>query len=41
VILPIANADNSQHAADENIRLANLWYSIGVYAPNRACVVVR
>jgi acetylornithine deacetylase/succinyl-diaminopimelate desuccinylase-like protein len=25
VIVPIANHDNNQHAADENIRLGNLW----------------
>jgi acetylornithine deacetylase/succinyl-diaminopimelate desuccinylase-like protein len=32
VILPIANADNNQHAADENIRLGNLWYGIDVWS---------
>ena len=30
--LPIANHDNNQHAADENLRLANLWAGIEVYA---------
>jgi acetylornithine deacetylase/succinyl-diaminopimelate desuccinylase-like protein len=30
--LPIANHDNSQHAANENIRLANLWDGIEAYA---------
>ncbi len=30
--LPIANHDNSQHAANENIRLANLWEGIETYA---------
>ncbi len=30
--LPIANHDNSQHAANENLRLQNLWDGIGVYA---------
>jgi acetylornithine deacetylase/succinyl-diaminopimelate desuccinylase-like protein len=30
--LPIANHDNSQHAADENLRLQNLWDGIEVYA---------
>jgi acetylornithine deacetylase/succinyl-diaminopimelate desuccinylase-like protein len=30
--LPIANHDNSQHAADENLRLSNLWSAIEVYA---------
>jgi acetylornithine deacetylase/succinyl-diaminopimelate desuccinylase-like protein len=28
VILPIANHDNNQHAPNENLRLANLWYGI-------------
>ena len=28
IIVPIANHDNNQHAADENIRIANLWYGI-------------
>lgn len=32
VILPIANFDNNQHAADENIRLGNLFYGVGAYA---------
>jgi len=31
VILPIANADNNQHAADENLRLANLWYGVDLF----------
>jgi acetylornithine deacetylase/succinyl-diaminopimelate desuccinylase-like protein len=30
--LPIANHDNNQHAADENIRLQNLWDGIEVFA---------
>jgi len=30
--LPIVNHDNSQHAADENLRLSNLWDGIEVYA---------
>ena len=30
--LPIANHDNSQHAADENLRLQNLADGIQVYA---------
>src|SRR5436305_13093985 len=29
--LPIANHDNNQHAADENLRLQNLWDGIEVY----------
>ena len=30
--LPIVNHDNNQHAADENLRLQNLWDSIEVFA---------
>ena len=30
--LPIANHDNNQHGADENLRLQNLWDGIAVYA---------
>lgn len=30
--LPIANHDNNQHAANENIRLQNLWDGIEVFA---------
>lgn len=30
--LPIANHDDNQHAADENMRLQNLWDGIEVYA---------
>jgi acetylornithine deacetylase/succinyl-diaminopimelate desuccinylase-like protein len=30
--LPIGNHDNNQHAANENIRLQNLWDGIAVYA---------
>ena len=29
-ILPIANHDNNQHAADENLRLGNLFYGVDV-----------
>jgi acetylornithine deacetylase/succinyl-diaminopimelate desuccinylase-like protein len=32
VIVPIANHDNNQHGANENLRLANLWYAIDVVA---------
>ncbi len=32
VVLPIANHDNNQHAADENLRLQNLWDGIEVMA---------
>lgn len=28
IILPIANHDNNQHAANENLRVGNLWYGI-------------
>ena len=31
-ILPIANHDNNQHAADENIRIANLWYGVDLWS---------
>lgn len=31
-ILPIANHDNNQHAPDENVRIANLWYGIDLWA---------
>jgi acetylornithine deacetylase/succinyl-diaminopimelate desuccinylase-like protein len=31
-ILPMANHDNNQHGADENIRVANLWYGIDLWA---------
>ncbi|MEO0998178.1 MAG: M20/M25/M40 family metallo-hydrolase, partial [Pseudomonadota bacterium] len=30
VILPLANHDNNQHAADENLRLQNLWDAIEI-----------
>ncbi len=29
--VPIANHDNNQHAPDENLRIANLWYAIDLY----------
>jgi acetylornithine deacetylase/succinyl-diaminopimelate desuccinylase-like protein len=32
IIVPIANHDNNQHAPDENIRMANLWYGVDLYA---------
>ncbi len=32
IIVPIANHDDNQHAPDENLRLANLWYGIDLYA---------
>ena len=30
--LPITNHDNNQHAANENLRLKNLWDAINLYA---------
>ena len=30
--VPLANADNNQHAANENLRLQNLWDGIEIYA---------
>ena len=32
IIVPIVNHDNNQHAPDENLRIANLWYAIDLYA---------
>jgi acetylornithine deacetylase/succinyl-diaminopimelate desuccinylase-like protein len=32
IVIPIANHDNNQHAANENLRLQNLWDGIEVYA---------
>jgi acetylornithine deacetylase/succinyl-diaminopimelate desuccinylase-like protein len=32
LLLPIANHDNNQHAENENLRLANLWYGVDVFA---------
>jgi acetylornithine deacetylase/succinyl-diaminopimelate desuccinylase-like protein len=32
VLLPTVNHDNSQHAADENLRLQNLWDGIELFA---------
>jgi acetylornithine deacetylase/succinyl-diaminopimelate desuccinylase-like protein len=32
ISLPIANYDDNQHAADENLRLQNLWDGIELYA---------
>ena len=31
VNVPVANHDNNQHAPDENLRIANLWYAIDLY----------
>ena len=32
VVVPMANHDDNQHAPDENLRLANLWYGIDLMA---------
>ncbi|HME91331.1 MAG TPA: M20/M25/M40 family metallo-hydrolase [Myxococcaceae bacterium] len=32
VIVPIANHDNNQHAANENLRMRNLWDGIEIFA---------
>ena len=32
IIVPVANHDNNQHAPDENLRIANLWYAVDLYA---------
>jgi acetylornithine deacetylase/succinyl-diaminopimelate desuccinylase-like protein len=32
LILPVANHDNNQHGANENLRLKNLWDAIEIYA---------
>ena len=32
ITLPIANYDNNQHAANEHLRLGNLWAGIEVFA---------
>jgi len=31
-VLPIANHDNNQHGHDENVRVANVWYGIDLWA---------
>lgn len=38
ITLPIANYDNNQHAANENLRLGNLWDGIETYAALLAAV---
>lgn len=30
--VPLANADNNQHGANENLRIQNLWDGIEIYA---------
>jgi len=32
ILLPIANHDNNQHGANENLRIQNLWDAIEIYA---------
>lgn len=32
IVLPTVNHDNNQHAADENLRLTNLWDAVDVFA---------
>ena len=32
VVVPVANHDNNQHAPDENLRIANLWYAVDLFA---------
>jgi acetylornithine deacetylase/succinyl-diaminopimelate desuccinylase-like protein len=32
ITVPVANHDNNQHAANENLRIANLWYAMDLYA---------
>jgi acetylornithine deacetylase/succinyl-diaminopimelate desuccinylase-like protein/endonuclease/exonuclease/phosphatase family metal-dependent hydrolase len=32
IIVPVANHDNNQHGANENLRVANLWYAMDIYA---------
>lgn len=32
VIVPVANHDNNQHGANENLRIENLWYALELYA---------
>jgi acetylornithine deacetylase/succinyl-diaminopimelate desuccinylase-like protein len=32
MVVSIANFDDNQHAANENLRLGNLWDGIDVYA---------
>ena len=32
ILLPIANHDNNQHGANENLRIRNLWDAIEIYA---------
>jgi acetylornithine deacetylase/succinyl-diaminopimelate desuccinylase-like protein len=31
LVVPVANYDDNQHAPDENLRIANLWYAIDLF----------
>jgi acetylornithine deacetylase/succinyl-diaminopimelate desuccinylase-like protein len=31
IVVPVANHDDNQHAPDENLRIANLWYAIDLF----------
>jgi len=31
LLVPVANHDNNQHAPNENLRIANLWYAIDLF----------
>jgi acetylornithine deacetylase/succinyl-diaminopimelate desuccinylase-like protein len=32
IVLPIVNHDNNQHAANENLRMQNLWDGVAIFA---------
>jgi acetylornithine deacetylase/succinyl-diaminopimelate desuccinylase-like protein len=32
IVVPVANHDNNQHGANENVRVANLWFAMELYA---------
>jgi acetylornithine deacetylase/succinyl-diaminopimelate desuccinylase-like protein len=32
IVTPMVNHDNNQHGKDENLRFANLWEGIDMYA---------
>ena len=38
IAFPIANHDDNQHAANENLRLHNLWDGIEVFAAFFSCL---
>jgi acetylornithine deacetylase/succinyl-diaminopimelate desuccinylase-like protein len=41
VILPMVNHDNNQHAANENLRLQNLWDGIELYGGFLAAIGIE